>query len=644
MHQPGLPPPDPATRVMSSQPADDRVRGADAEIAGPPKLFISYRRDDTRALVEALDDRLRQDLGTNSVFRDVQNLIAGERFEARIMQEIERSDAVLVVIGPSWAGSTGDGSRPSRLDDPDDFVRREVRAALDQRSRSIPMPVLVDGASFPPSLPPELEAIKEHHYVEFDGEQLARKDSPGYQRILVGTWVAKLRSVPNGVIVFGDDSPTAKARLDELVEDMKKRNLVDVSRISRYACGAQVLSLRKARNLARRFPAVIIVVDPESTQSEVLETRTAEMAHHRVAVAVLAVGGGITFGAGVATGTGALHGLSSALASALTKLAPTKVVTTSSRLLAWHAMVPTSTKLAVGGFALAAAGAGLALPPLFDDDPEFALAGDWNVGTFDIDVSGNARDFESFDGGTMSFRNIDPDCDGSDCSVVVTDGPDFLVGARIEPGNEGTLATTFATDETETIRALTGLESFATQATRSRTSLIKLTSRSRRAPPTAPSTRICSSKSSSTSPKPRPRRDGAIRPRSSGRRPPTRSARTDVQPTRRARVRAELSPPSPRRVIRSQVQLWLRWRRQRAVVVVAVAAIGAATWVAVIDDISSPVITHNQLGLVTVVGDTMHDISRALDGGRGRVGTGLSPRISDSGRRHRSARSSRLAV
>ena len=332
--------------------------------------------------------------------------------------------------------------------------------ALDRRSKSVAIPVLVDGASFPAALPADLEAIKQHHCVESSGQELVSKDSRSYQRLLVATWVAKLRAVPNGVIVFGDDSPTAKVRLDELVEDMKMRNLVDVTRISRYACGAQVLSLRKVRNLARRFPAVIILVDPESTQSDILSTRTDEISHHRVGkVAVLAVGGGITFGAGVAAGTGALNGLSSALGSALTKIGVTKVATSTSRLLSWQATVPSATKAAAVAFTVAAAAsAGLAIPPLLDDDAGFVLAGDWNVGTFAIDATGDVEpgEFESFEGGAMSFRNVDPDCDGSDCAVVVTDGPDFLQAATIEPGDGDTLVTTFATDETDTIRALTG--------------------------------------------------------------------------------------------------------------------------------------------------------------------------------------------
>jgi TIR domain len=118
--------------------AESTVAGA--HVARPPKLFISYRRDDTGAFVGALDRRLRQDLGSWNVFRDVQNMIAGERFELRISDQIEQSDVVLVVIGPRWEGAAEDRTSQSRLAHADDFVRQEVRIALKNRPRSTPIP------------------------------------------------------------------------------------------------------------------------------------------------------------------------------------------------------------------------------------------------------------------------------------------------------------------------------------------------------------------------------------------------------------------------------------------------------------------------------------------------------------------------
>ena len=73
--------------------------------------------------------------------------------------------------------------------------------------------------------------------------QLRRRDSAGYQQLLVGTWAALCESVPNGILLLSDDSPTAIVRLDALIDELRKRNLIDAQRLSRFACGAQIASL-----------------------------------------------------------------------------------------------------------------------------------------------------------------------------------------------------------------------------------------------------------------------------------------------------------------------------------------------------------------------------------------------------------------
>ncbi|HYN31616.1 MAG TPA: toll/interleukin-1 receptor domain-containing protein [Ilumatobacteraceae bacterium] len=109
------------------------------------KVFVSYRRDDTGGRAGRLYDVLATRFGSRNVFHDVSTAQPGIDFVERVDAAIIGSDAVLVVIGPEWLGSGDDGGR--RIDRPDDFVHREVRAAL---TAGVPVvPVLVDGGELP---------------------------------------------------------------------------------------------------------------------------------------------------------------------------------------------------------------------------------------------------------------------------------------------------------------------------------------------------------------------------------------------------------------------------------------------------------------------------------------------------------------
>ena len=121
-------------------------------------IYLSYRRKDAAAYAGRLFDHLGQHFGPGSVFRDIDTIRRGEDFAQAIESALNACDVVLVVIGNTWATGTGqDGRR--RLDDPKDWVRLEVAAAL--RRNVLVVPVLVDGARLPDpaSLPEELQPL-----------------------------------------------------------------------------------------------------------------------------------------------------------------------------------------------------------------------------------------------------------------------------------------------------------------------------------------------------------------------------------------------------------------------------------------------------------------------------------------------------
>src|SRR5215472_17723956 len=123
-----------------------------------PNIFISYRRDDSPASARLIHERLREWFGDGHSFMDVEQIELGDDWKHVLDQRVNRCDALLTVIGPRWLRAEGrDGRR--RLDDPDDFVRWEIREALARGKRVIP--VLVDGAPLPRAadLPQDLAAL-----------------------------------------------------------------------------------------------------------------------------------------------------------------------------------------------------------------------------------------------------------------------------------------------------------------------------------------------------------------------------------------------------------------------------------------------------------------------------------------------------
>jgi YVTN family beta-propeller protein len=104
-----------------------------------------------------LFDRLEEKYG-GEVFKDVDSIELGDDFVDVINSAVGSCDVLLALIGDEWLTVTDDQGR-RRLDDPDDYVRVEIEAALTRDVRVIP--ILVDGATMPRAeeLPPSLAKL-----------------------------------------------------------------------------------------------------------------------------------------------------------------------------------------------------------------------------------------------------------------------------------------------------------------------------------------------------------------------------------------------------------------------------------------------------------------------------------------------------
>lgn len=166
------------------------------------RIFINYRRDDAGGFAGRLADSLGAYFGADRVFRDVTGIDYGHDFEQVIDAKLAESGAVVVVIGSSWSTvANAEGAR--RLDDPADYVIREISVAL--RSGVPVVPVLIGNAGMPrpEDLPASLAGLTRRNAItvtderwEFDINRLAKVlaiDVPGsvVQRRLDGMkWAA----------------------------------------------------------------------------------------------------------------------------------------------------------------------------------------------------------------------------------------------------------------------------------------------------------------------------------------------------------------------------------------------------------------------------------------------------------------------
>ena len=146
------------------------------------RVFISYRRDDAKWEAREIYRSLTQVLPRDQVFMDVDSIPPGADFVDVLEGWVDECDILLALIGSGWIDAMDPKAGRRRLENPNDFVRIEVRKALE---RGIPVvPVLLDGAPIPDAdrLPDDLKKLTrrnaefvEHRTVDSDVQRLIRR-------------------------------------------------------------------------------------------------------------------------------------------------------------------------------------------------------------------------------------------------------------------------------------------------------------------------------------------------------------------------------------------------------------------------------------------------------------------------------------
>lgn len=131
---------------------------------GNGHIFISYRRDDSAGYARAIYDQLVERFSRERVFMDVDAIQPGMAFDEAIQRAVGGCEILLALIGRRWMEPQAGGG--PRINQPTDFVRAEIAAALSRAIRVIP--VLLDGASMPAedTLPEPIRALARRNAIE----------------------------------------------------------------------------------------------------------------------------------------------------------------------------------------------------------------------------------------------------------------------------------------------------------------------------------------------------------------------------------------------------------------------------------------------------------------------------------------------
>ena len=121
------------------------------------KIFISYRRADSSDFAGRLHDNLKDEY--NLFFDTEDGIGAGEKFLNVIVNEIEKADVFLMVIGKESAKEF------KAREGKDDYVLKEIVQA--QKSSCTIIPVLMGGVGSIEYLPDEVVSIRELSFYEF---------------------------------------------------------------------------------------------------------------------------------------------------------------------------------------------------------------------------------------------------------------------------------------------------------------------------------------------------------------------------------------------------------------------------------------------------------------------------------------------
>ena len=200
------------------------------------RVFMSYRRTDDANFTGRFHDKLIGVFGDANVFRDIDSIPAGTKFEDVITARLADVDAVVALIGATW---------DARIGSPSDFVRMEIAHALQSNTPVIPVLIEDTPLPTPDGLPDDLKPMLDHQTVRVRRDPDFHRDAA---RVIDG--------VREAVNVQRERDAAARRAADEAARDVARsggassgRDLATKGTGSR-ACSSG--SARRRRNAGRR--------------------------------------------------------------------------------------------------------------------------------------------------------------------------------------------------------------------------------------------------------------------------------------------------------------------------------------------------------------------------------------------------------
>ena len=120
-----------------------------------PRIFLSFRKTDSRWMRERLYKALVDSFGADAIFKAGESIPPGADFAEILRRQAADCELMVVLIGATWLDGPGSGSGSASgsgggrlLDRADDWVRTEIATAMRAGNRVIPV-LVGDGTMLP---------------------------------------------------------------------------------------------------------------------------------------------------------------------------------------------------------------------------------------------------------------------------------------------------------------------------------------------------------------------------------------------------------------------------------------------------------------------------------------------------------------